>query len=136
VARTPASLRPAGATARVLLVEDEPALRETLRDVLAATYEVVAAESGAAALAVLESATVPFDLMLTDLVMPRMSGRELGRRVRERWPAVKILCMSGYDREHFAEGKTDADGPEQLLHKPFTVDELTERIDELVAERP
>ncbi len=82
------------------------------------------------ALALLDHAEQPFDLLLTDLVMPRMSGRELGKRVRERWPSVKILYMSGYDREHFAEG---AEGPEHLLHKPFTVEELTERIDQLVA---
>ena len=131
--RIPAPPRPAGATARILLVEDEPELRLTLRDVLANSYEVVTAENAMAALATLDHADRPFDILLTDLVMPRMSGRELGKRVRERWPAVKILYMSGYDREHFAEG---ADGPEQLLHKPFTIEELSEAIDSIVREEP
>ena len=128
--RTPAPPRPTTGTARVLLVEDEPDLRRTLGEVLATTYEVVAAENGPAALAILEKAEVPFDLVLTDLVMPKMSGRELGRRVRERWPSVKLLYMSGYDRE-----QGGAEATEELLHKPFTVDELIERIDALVKER-
>jgi signal transduction histidine kinase/CheY-like chemotaxis protein/predicted hydrocarbon binding protein len=126
--RPVATVHPSTATARVLLVEDEPALRHTLLEVLSATFEVVAAENGPAALAALEATTVPFDVVLTDLVMPKMSGRELGRRIRERWPEVKILYMSGYDRD-YAEGTDD----EQLLHKPFTLEELTARVEALVA---
>jgi len=116
---------------RILLVEDEPQLRETLYDVLHGSYEVVTADGPMTALEHLDAAKSPFDILLTDLVMPRMSGRELARKVREKWPRVQILFMSGYDREHFVDGKSDLEG--QLLHKPFTLEELLRRIEELAA---
>ncbi len=116
---------------RILLVEDEPQLRETLHDVLGASYEVASADGALSALELLDHAKAPFDILLTDLVMPRMSGRELARKVREKWPRVQILYMSGYDREHFVDGKTDLEG--LLLNKPFTLEELLRRIEELVA---
>ncbi|HSN27148.1 MAG TPA: response regulator, partial [Kofleriaceae bacterium] len=118
---------------RILLVEDEPQLRETLHDVLTGSYDVVSADGAISALELLDQAAAPFDILLTDLVMPRMSGRELARKVREKWPRVQILYMSGYDREHFVDGKTDLEG--LLLNKPFTLEELLRRIEELVATR-
>jgi CheY-like chemotaxis protein len=93
--------------------------------VLRETYDVVPAESAVAALEILEETTRPFDILLTDLVMPRLSGRELARRVRERWPTIRILYMSGYDRDQLA------DGTDELLHKPFTLEELIRRIEAL-----
>src|SRR3569623_1061393 len=85
---------------RILLVEDEPQLRETLYDVLHGSYAVVTADGPMTALEHLAAAKSPFDILLTALVMPRMSGRELARKVREKWPNVQILNKSGYDREH------------------------------------
>jgi two-component system cell cycle sensor histidine kinase/response regulator CckA len=122
---TPPMITPLS-TCRILLVEDEHDLRQTLHAVLSETYEVVAAESALAALEILDETTRPFDILLTDLVMPRLSGRELARRVREKWPTTRILFMSGYDRDQLAD-----DASEQLLHKPFTLEELTRRIEEL-----
>jgi signal transduction histidine kinase len=116
---------------RILLVEDETDLRHTLYDVLSTTHDVVAVDSATAALALLEEKIEPFDIVLTDLVMPRMSGRELGRRVRERWPTVRMLFMSGYDREHFVDGQPALARSEIVLRKPFTLEELTTRIEEL-----
>ncbi|MGE5184946.1 MAG: ATP-binding protein [Acidobacteriota bacterium] len=116
---------------RILLVEDESDLRTALADVLRAAHDVVAVESGAAALDALEAASEPFQLVLTDLVMPRLSGRELARLVRARWPEVRVLFMSGYDRDQLVEGQP-AEATESILNKPFSVDELTKRIDELL----
>ncbi len=116
---------------RILLVEDESDLRDALADVLRAAHDVVAVESGAAALDALEAASEPFQLVLTDLVMPRLSGRELARLVRARWPEVRVLFMSGYDRDQLVDGE-QAPASEAILNKPFTVDELTKRIDEVL----
>ncbi|MBV8755672.1 MAG: response regulator [Deltaproteobacteria bacterium] len=118
---------------RILLVEDEPQLRETLHDVLQGSYDVVSSDGALSALEVLDRAKAPFDILLTDLVMPRMGGRELARKVRDKWPRVQILFMSGYDREHFVDGKSDLEG--QMLHKPFTLEELLRRIEELASTR-
>ncbi|HEU0035931.1 MAG TPA: ATP-binding protein [Kofleriaceae bacterium] len=119
-------------SARILLVEDQTDLRVTLHDVLSESYEVVAVDGAESALALLEREDSPFDILLTDIVMPRVSGRELSERVRARWSKVKVLFMSGYDRHHFAGGKSALADTEQMLNKPFSMEELTRRIEELL----
>ncbi|HSD90738.1 MAG TPA: ATP-binding protein [Kofleriaceae bacterium] len=132
VSRRPAKRTPC----RILLVEDEVDLRETLTELLAQFHDVVAAESGPAALDILE--TRAFDILLTDLVMPELDGRELGRRVQARWPDVRVMYMSGYDRERLEslEGSPVSAKPEILLHKPFRLDELLKQIEEVLGELP
>ena len=118
---------------RILLVEDEADLRHALGDVLGSAHDVVAVDSGAAALDTLDTVEVPFDIVLTDLVMPRLSGRELAKLVHARWPKTKILFMSGYDRDQFADVGAEPLPAEAILNKPFTFEELMRRIDELAA---
>jgi signal transduction histidine kinase len=117
--------------ARVLLVEDQLDLRSAIADALLAEgHQVVAVEGADAAIAMLEQTTSPFDVLLTDLVMPRMSGRELGEVVHARWPQVRLLFMSGYDREQLADVSRDLHAA--VLRKPFSIGELMRRIEKLV----
>ncbi len=117
------SIIPAGLET-VLLAEDEPAVRELIRRTLtSAGYVVVAAADGDQALALLEQHVGKIDLLLTDLVMPGLSGKQLAERVRELRPGVRVLYMSGYvNRDVPSQGALD-DGW-TLLPKPFTRDDL------------
>jgi CheY-like chemotaxis protein len=110
---------------RILLVEDEQALRVTTGRILSeAGYDVVVASDGAEALSVFEHDTKPFDLVLTDVAMPRMRGDELARRLCERRPGIKIVTMSGYD---------GGDAPAlRRLAKPVTADALLRTIREVL----
>jgi hypothetical protein len=114
----------------VLLAEDEPAVRELTRRILtSAGYLVVAAADGAQALTLLDQHVGKIDLLLTDLVMPGLSGKQLAERVRERRPSVRVLYMSGYvDRDVAGQGPLD-DGW-TLLPKPFTRDDLLRAVRE------
>ncbi len=108
-----------GGSGTILLVEDEEALRRYVRGVLEQKgYVVLEADGAAAALEAVSSPPREVDLLLTDVVLPRMSGPELGRRIRALRPNVKILYMSGYSddlvsRHGIPEPEAD------FLQKPF-----------------
>ena len=103
----------------MLVVDDEPAIREVARRILATNgYEVTTAADGAAAMAIVERGD-RIDLLLTDVVMPHMSGQELGERMRAARPGVSVLYMSGYAQPVL--GSRKAIEPDTLLvEKPFT----------------
>jgi len=106
---------------RILVVDDEPALRELARQILTHFgYTVVTASSGEVALKVLASETI--DLMLSDVIMPNMDGYQLSRLVSKQYPSVKIQLASGFsDNRH-----TDSDLhlKQNMLHKPYSSKEL------------
>jgi CheY-like chemotaxis protein len=108
----------------ILLVEDEDDLRELAREILEMNgYMVLEAPHGAAALQVCREAAVPIDLLLTDVVMPGMSGRELARQVVALRRNIKVLYMSGYSDDALGNhGVLDPDI--LLLAKPFTPESL------------
>jgi PAS domain S-box-containing protein len=121
----PSSGAGAGPLATVLVVEDEAAVRNLAVRVLERSgYAVIAASDGVEALNLAGSHAGRIDLVLSDLVMPEMGGRELARRIRLVRPSTRILLMSGYDDE-MAAGGMDA---EDFLPKPFTPAELAERV--------
>ncbi|HET6483640.1 MAG TPA: PAS domain S-box protein [Actinoplanes sp.] len=104
----------------ILAVEDEPALRGVLhRILLGAGHEVLIAEDGLSALALAEAHEGPIDLLLTDVVMPHMLGRDLADRLTEQRPDTKVLFMSGYARPALASQGTLAPGV-TLVEKPFS----------------
>jgi signal transduction histidine kinase/CheY-like chemotaxis protein len=126
------SSMPAGCET-VLLAEDEPAVRELTRRTLAsAGYLVVAASNGAEALSLLEAHPGRIDLLLTDLVMPGLSGKQLAERVRARRPGVRVVYISGYVDRDLAEEGPDDDGW-TLLPKPFTREDLLRTVREALA---
>jgi two-component system, cell cycle sensor histidine kinase and response regulator CckA len=119
-------------TETLLVVEDEAALRTLARRILeSAGYTVIEASSGNEALAVLAEHEGPVHLMLTDVVMPGMSGPELARRVFALWPDMKVLYASGYtDDAIFRHGVLDAGS--RFISKPFAPGELCRKIREII----
>ena len=109
----------------VLLAEDEAAVRKLAARVLEREgFTVLAAENGARALELIEGRESELDLVVTDLVMPDLGGRELAQRLRSRVPDIPVLFMSGYDEELIADGGTS----QEFLAKPFTPAELASRV--------
>jgi two-component system cell cycle sensor histidine kinase/response regulator CckA len=116
---------PHAASHTVLVVDDERVIRTVAARVLArAGIRVVEAEHGAAALELLGSMAGLPALVLTDIMMPVMNGRELQRELAQRWPSLPVRFMTGYggdDLVRLGLGTPDL----SLLHKPFTPAELT-----------
>jgi PAS domain S-box-containing protein len=116
------------ATGTVLIVEDEAPVRQALQRILLAEgYSVIAATNGAEALELFESSAGTIDLLLTDLVMPGMGGRELARKCSDLRSALKVIYISGYTRDSLLSQQTFAEGTE-FIEKPFTRDAILERI--------
>jgi two-component system, cell cycle sensor histidine kinase and response regulator CckA len=119
----------------VLVVDDEQGLRELVcRTLKAEGYDTLEAGHGAEALEVMETAPAPVDLVVTDVVMPGMDGRELGRRLSQRWPDLPILYISAYDvNDIFRRGSPRSSAP--FLQKPFPMEGLVTTVRELIANR-
>ena len=132
---TPAS-SPSVGVETILLVEDEPGVRAlAARFLERAGYTVLEAASGVEALRIAVAARQPIALLLTDVVMPTMSGPELAEAMRRVRPGIKVLYMSGYSAKlSGAYGALDAGAP--LLQKPFAPSELTERVRAALDSRP
>ncbi|MBK7907787.1 MAG: response regulator [Gemmatimonadetes bacterium] len=115
----------------VLLVDDESALRSAMQRLLERNgYAVLSAGSAPEALQLLDAQAGVVDLVVTDMVMPGMGGREFVRLLNERDPALPVLCMSGHMEWEAADGDA-ADAPwrpDRLLAKPFAFTELLERV--------
>ena len=123
---TPAAVRAQGGT--VLLVEDEPGvMRMTSRLLERLGYEVIAASSAQAALGKLEAHAGRIDLLMTDVIMPDMNGRDLARQVRARFPELPTLFVSGYPSDAITIGN-ELDANTHFIGKPFRLDELAARL--------
>jgi two-component system cell cycle sensor histidine kinase/response regulator CckA len=118
---------PLGATGEtVLVVEDEAQLRTLAERTLArAGFRVLTAADGIAALDVLRRHGAGVDLVLTDVVMPRLGGPALARRVREERPDARILFMTGYaESDAFGGPSGTPESTDEVLRKPFTPQQL------------
>jgi len=112
----------------ILLVEDEPQVRAMVRNLLADYgYGVLEAPNGEDALRLAASHAGKIDLLLTDVVMPRMSGHELAEQVRRLWPETQVLFMTGYTDDAMVRYGL-ADAKIALLQKPFTPLTLAQQI--------
>jgi CheY-like chemotaxis protein len=137
VAGAPASTRearsrPRGYQATVLVVDDEPTLRSVMRRALARDgHEVLVAEDGARALKLAASHARRIDLLLTDVVMPGLSGLELARRLTRERPGIAVLYVSGFTFEE-AMPSTDLSSGTAYLPKPFDAATLTHKVRELL----
>ena len=127
--------QPPAATAgsgTILLVEDERMVRVLARKVLEqAGYRVLVAEGGAEALELARGHSGVIDLLVTDVVMPEMSGREVVRRLLQERPAVRVLYMSGYSDEAVAQHGV-LDVGTAFIAKPFTPTTLAAKVREVL----
>lgn len=117
----------------VLLVEDEDPVRLfSARALRNKGYRVLEARSGEAALELLDSERARPDILITDVIMPRMDGPTLIAKVRERWPELKIICISGYAEGSFRE-KLGRYKDIHFLPKPFSLQQLAGKVKEAMS---
>jgi nitrogen-specific signal transduction histidine kinase len=128
-----ASLPRVQASETVLVVEDAEDLREVVERILSRNgYRVIIAANGVEALRVANEYAGKIDLLLTDVVMPQMQGKELADRMLQKQPALRVLFMSGYAEAMLGTSGTLEPGV-VLLEKPFTEPLLLERVREVLA---
>jgi len=114
----------------ILLVEDEGVVRTLVRDVLKSNgYRVLETASGSEALSVCGTYSEPIQLLLTDVIMPKMSGSELKVMVTEQRPEIKVLFMSGYTDDAISAGGF-LDRGTAFIEKPFSPDSLARKVRE------
>jgi CheY-like chemotaxis protein len=120
------------ATGRILVVEDEDAVRRlAIRALSEQGYSVLGARDGAEALSLLE-VNGGVDLVLTDVVMPRMGGRELAERLSASAYGAKVLVMSGYAASELLDGGAFPSGVE-MIDKPFSPAQLVSKVATMLA---
>jgi two-component system, cell cycle sensor histidine kinase and response regulator CckA len=118
--------------ATILAVDDDLSILTLLESVLgAAGYRVLLADGGRRAVELFESATHPIDLLLTDVIMPGMNGKELADQLAALRPGIKVLFISGYSGELIAHRGVLAAGVDYLA-KPFTPDQLVAKVREML----
>jgi two-component system, cell cycle sensor histidine kinase and response regulator CckA len=135
-AEAPLTSRPASGSETILLVEDEEEVRRLLRYVLSKRgYQVLEASNAEDALVLFEQHADHIDLVLTDVVMPGMSGPELGERLLRQRPNLKVMYMSGYTDEMV--NRSGAPGRRiDFLQKPLRPDSLASRVREALDSQP
>jgi PAS domain S-box-containing protein len=123
-------------TETILLVEDEANLRYLARQFLEKQgYRVIEAADGAVAMQIAVAHEAVIHLLLTDVIMPGMNGRELAQRISEIRPNVKVLYMSGYTENVIGRNGT-LDAGVRLLQKPFTLRDLKSKVREVLDSTP
>jgi|HubBroStandDraft_1064217.scaffolds.fasta_scaffold00056_54 two-component system cell cycle sensor histidine kinase/response regulator CckA len=129
---TPVSLAAAGGSETVLLVEDEDSVRQLVRETLQSRgYRVLEAANGDAALTLAASHAHAIHLVITDIVMPGLSGHELVQKLLPARPAMKVLYLSGYAQDAFSPADA-AEAQKTFLQKPFTLQSLTRKVREIL----
>ena len=117
----------------ILVVEDEPAMREVSRRILARNgYRVIVAGNGREALDILAVQVDHIDVLLTDVIMPQMQGRELADKVRILQPAVRVVFMSGYTQGLLSQQGVLEPGV-HLIEKPFSEKALLNKVHEILS---
>ena len=118
--------------AEILIVDDDEIIRETLFELLSASYNCATAETAEQALHKL--ANVPFDVVLTDISMPGLSGSELLRRVRQLYPQTPVIMISGMTDQDHAESLLKLGAFDYLL-KPFRLEVVENSVERAIQRR-
>jgi CheY-like chemotaxis protein len=133
-AQSPAAV--SGGSEILLVVEDQEDVRKFAVEVLRSRgYDVLSSEDAEAALELAERHANPIHLLVTDVVLPGMNGRELARRLKAIRPAMQVLFTSGYNRDVIAEHGILESGTAYLA-KPYTPGELAAKVRELLSKEP
>jgi two-component system, cell cycle sensor histidine kinase and response regulator CckA len=112
----------------ILVVDDEQGVRDLVSRMLAmGGYSVLQAESGDGALRILAAHAGAVALLITDVRMPEMDGIELAEHVRQQYPAVKLIYMTGFSEHVLSEGHA-------VLRKPFTVARLLAEVNRVLSQ--
>jgi len=115
------------------VVEDQAEVRRYTATALKAYgYQVIQAENAGEALLIGERESERIHLILTDVVMPSLSGRELADRLKQRWPGIKVLFMSGYTDDTIVHHGVLHEDVE-FIQKPFSPDQLAIKVREMLA---
>ncbi len=131
--RVHAALSASGGSETVLLVEDEESVRQLVRETLEARgYKVLEADHGEAALQLAASYQDPIHMLITDVVMPGMSGRELAKQLGESRPDTAVLYLSGYTEDAIVHQGV-LDPGTVFLQKPFTLQTLSRKVREVLS---
>jgi CheY-like chemotaxis protein len=127
---------PIGGSETVLLVEDEESVRELVRETLKSKgYVVMEAADGINGMKVAESHTGKIDILITDVVMPGMSGRELAQRITAARQTIKVLFLSGYTEDAIIHEGVLEPGT-AFLQKPFTLQALARKVRDVLHGEP
>jgi DNA-binding NtrC family response regulator len=117
----------------ILLIDDDQSVRSIVKRILQrASYKILEAESGEAAVKLVESHIGTIDLVVTDLHMPGLNGPEVVKMLATVRPGLKVLFMSGY-AEHDVVARTGVPGGANFLHKPFSGQELTAAVTKAIS---
>jgi len=121
----------------ILLVEDEPDVRISgMRTLEKQGYKVLCAQNGIEALALLEATPEPIHLLITDVIMPLLSGAELAKKVLKRRKGIKVLYTSAYpDGIIFSQHDVDVTSA-FFIGKPFTIEEIAKKVRQVLDSRP
>jgi two-component system cell cycle sensor histidine kinase/response regulator CckA len=125
----------------ILVVDDEAELLAMVREMLeGAGYRILEAADAEAALRIAASHAEPIDLLLTDVMMPGMSGSALAQQVSRDRPETKILYMSGFTlvpaHQAVSEGDQGLEAGSPIIAKPFTIESLTAKVREVLDSKP
>ncbi len=126
------SVELSGGTETVLLVEDEEIVCNISKEILETRgYKVITASNGLEALEIFDKSDLTFDLLMTDIVMPKMGGRELAEKLKERMPHLPILFTSGYTDDTVISNDI-IESNTNFIQKPFTMNALSNKIREIL----
>ncbi len=124
-----------GGTEQILLVEDEASVRKITRTILERLgYSVIEADAPLAALELADALTQPPRLIVTDVILPGMNGKEMALELSKRWPGVRVLYLSGYPGDAIVRHGVLDEGV-AFLGKPFTADGLALKVRQVLDKR-
>ena len=121
-----------GGNETILIVEDETNVREFAREALQNSgYKILEAKNGLEALEVLKDKAKEIDLIISDVVMPKMGGQELSEEVQKRYPDMKIIMMSGYTDSQIIRTGAESHSV-NFIYKPFSIKTISKKVREIL----